>query len=58
MRYARGPETLSFGHLFFAQAKKSNARATASETMERVEILADCLLHSKRKSRALACGSG
>jgi hypothetical protein len=47
---------LSFGYLFFAQAKKSNSLAAASETAGRAEDPSDCF--KEATSRSLACGSG
>jgi hypothetical protein len=49
---------LSFGYLFFAQAKKSNSLATASETQGRAESLATCFGYSTTISRSLAFGLG
>jgi hypothetical protein len=48
---------LSFGYLFFAQAKKSNSLATASETKDQAENLPACFDCSATRSRSIAFGS-
>jgi hypothetical protein len=51
-------DMLSFGYLFFAQAKKSNSLAAASETKGQPINLSACLGYSAIKKRSLACSSG
>jgi hypothetical protein len=49
---------LSFGYLFFAQAKKSNSLAAASETQGREDSLSACVGYPTTTSWSLAFGSG
>jgi hypothetical protein len=45
---------LSFGYLFFAQAKKSNSLAAASEMLDREDSLSACVGYPTTTSISLA----